>query len=62
MQAKTLFGKPTLELPKTLAISCSCNKVDTQEGAQNTVDVPTLKCVLLKRIPFKVSLTPQVFT
>lgn len=28
--------------------------VDTQQGAENIVDVPTLKCVLLKPIPYMV--------
>lgn len=28
--------------------------VDTQHGAENIVDVPTLKCVLLKHIPYVV--------
>lgn len=28
--------------------------VDTQQGAENTVNVPTLKCALLKHIPYMV--------
>lgn len=47
---------PTWELPKTLwAIPCSQNTVPTHQGAQIIVDVPTLKCVLLKHMPFQVS-------